>query len=84
MTASNGTPAGSTARERTEGSAPKGATEERPDPEEASAEPADPEATPTDVAEKPGSDAVPHEHADALADEWGEESFPSSDPPAHY
>lgn len=39
---------------------------------------------PSDVAEKPGSDAVSHEHADELADEWGEESFPSSDPPAHY
>lgn len=39
---------------------------------------------PTDVAEKPGSDAVSHDHADALVDEWGEESFPGSDPPAHY
>ncbi|MFD5601293.1 hypothetical protein ACFWHR_14705 [Leucobacter sp. NPDC058333] len=37
-----------------------------------------------DVAEKPGSDSVSHEHADALADEWGEDSFPNSDPPAHY
>lgn len=37
-----------------------------------------------DVAEKPGSTAVSHEHADELADEWGEESFPGSDPPAHY
>lgn len=25
-----------------------------------------------------------HDHDDALADEWGDESFPSSDPPAHY
>ncbi|MBK0419030.1 NAD-dependent epimerase/dehydratase family protein [Leucobacter sp. CSA1] len=40
--------------------------------------------TPEDVAEKPGSRAVPHERADELADEWGEESFPGSDPPAHY
>jgi len=39
---------------------------------------------PTDVAEKPGSSTVSHEHADELADEWGEESFPGSDPPAHY
>lgn len=37
-----------------------------------------------DIAEKPGSSKVPHEHADQLADEWGEESFPGSDPPAHY
>lgn len=42
------------------------------------------EAIPNDVAEKPGSDEVSHQHADELADEWGEESFPSSDPPAHY
>lgn len=42
------------------------------------------EAIPNDVAEKPGSDKVSHQHADELADEWGEESFPSSDPPAHY
>ena len=37
-----------------------------------------------DVAEKPGSDRVSHDHEDELVDEWGEESFPSSDPPAHY
>ncbi|WP_336660409.1 hypothetical protein [Leucobacter sp. USHLN153] len=37
-----------------------------------------------DVAERPGSADVPHDHADELADEWGEESFPGSDPPAHY
>ena len=24
------------------------------------------------------------EHKDRIADEWGDESFPSSDPPAHY
>jgi len=39
---------------------------------------------PTDVAEKPGTKMVSHDHADELADEWGEESFPGSDPPAHY
>lgn len=37
-----------------------------------------------DVAERPGSTKVAREHADDLADEWGEESFPGSDPPAHY
>lgn len=37
-----------------------------------------------DIAEKPGSSKTAHEHADRLADEWGEESFPGSDPPAHY
>lgn len=37
-----------------------------------------------DVAEHPGSTEVPQEHADELADEWGRESFPASDPPAHY
>lgn len=43
---------------------------------------ADPERD--DPAETPGSSRVDHEHADELADEWGEESFPASDPPAHY
>lgn len=37
-----------------------------------------------DVAERPGSGATDHEHADKLVDEWSEDSFPSSDPPAHY
>ncbi len=37
-----------------------------------------------DVAERPGSTHVDPEHADELVDEWGEESFPGSDPPAHY
>ncbi|MFV0432516.1 MAG: hypothetical protein ACK5LO_00830 [Leucobacter sp.] len=46
--------------------------------------PPDSEEAPTDVAEKPGSTEVSHDHADELADEWGEESFPGSDPPAHY
>ena len=40
--------------------------------------------TPDDVAEHPGSTHVDHDHADELADEWGKESFPGSDPPAHY
>lgn len=37
-----------------------------------------------DVAERPGTSTADHDHADKLADEWGEESFPGSDPPAHY
>lgn len=45
-----------------------------------------------DQAERPGTTAddekLAHDkllaHDDELADEWGEESFPSSDPPAHY
>lgn len=36
----------------------------------------------------PESDAPEHDAVyygeDALADEWGDESFPASDPPAHY
>ncbi|NLA64697.1 MAG: hypothetical protein GX862_01950 [Leucobacter sp.] len=43
-----------------------------------------PDEAPVDVAERPGDSQVSHEHADELADEWGEESFPGSDPPAHY
>lgn len=43
-----------------------------------------PDEAANDVAERPGTTQVPHEHADELADEWGEDSFPSSDPPAHY
>lgn len=42
------------------------------------------EETPDDVAEHPGSTHNDHDHADELADEWGKESFPGSDPPAHY
>lgn len=30
------------------------------------------------------ADKAEHDHDDALADEWGKESFPGSDPPAHY
>lgn len=30
------------------------------------------------------ADKAEHDHDDALADEWGKESFPSSDPPGHY
>ncbi|MBL3686276.1 hypothetical protein D3248_04835 [Leucobacter zeae] len=37
-----------------------------------------------DVAERPGSTAVDPDHADEVADEWGEGSFPASDPPSHY
>ncbi len=43
-----------------------------------------PEEAPTDVAEQPGHTRTSKERADELADEWGEESFPGSDPPAHY
>lgn len=38
----------------------------------------------TDVAETPGTDKITREQEEELADEWGKESFPSSDPPAHY
>lgn len=37
-----------------------------------------------DVAERPGTSSVDPEHEDELVTEWGEESFPASDPPAHY
>lgn len=43
-----------------------------------------PEEARDDVAERPGTDNVSKEHEDALVDEWEEESFPGSDPPAHY
>lgn len=43
-----------------------------------------PEEKPDDIAERPGSTNIPAQHADELADEWGKESFPGSDPPAHY
>jgi hypothetical protein len=43
-----------------------------------------PDEARSDIAEKPGSTKVSHQHADELADEWGDESFPGSDPPAHY
>lgn len=55
------------------------ATENQPDDEQQKSD-----KIPTDVAEKPGSDKVSHEREDELVDEWGEESFPGSDPPAHY
>ncbi|WP_336660762.1 NAD-dependent epimerase/dehydratase family protein [Leucobacter sp. USHLN153] len=32
----------------------------------------------------PNAERAAHDHDDALADEWGEESFPGSDPPGHY
>lgn len=48
-------------------------------------EPTDiPEAAPHDAAERPGTSQSSHDHDDELADEWGRESFPGSDPPAHY
>ena len=43
-----------------------------------------PDESARDVAERPGDTDVEHQHADEIADEWGEESFPASDPPAHY
>ncbi|NLB47446.1 MAG: hypothetical protein GX814_06900 [Microbacteriaceae bacterium] len=43
-----------------------------------------PDEAPVDVAERPGNTNTSHQHDDELADEWGEESFPGSDPPAHY
>lgn len=43
-----------------------------------------PEEVPLDVAERPGDTSNDHDHADEVADEWGRESFPGSDPPAHY
>lgn len=43
-----------------------------------------PEEAPRDVAERPGDTSVDKKHADEVADEWGKESFPGSDPPAHY
>lgn len=30
------------------------------------------------------AETAAHRHDDELADEWGDESFPSSDPPANY
>lgn len=43
-----------------------------------------PEEAREDLAEKPGTEAVDKEHEDELVDEWEDESFPASDPPAHY
>ncbi|MGZ1490051.1 hypothetical protein [Brevibacterium sediminis] len=43
-----------------------------------------PEEAKGDVAEKPGTDSASKQHEDELVDEWEEESFPASDPPAHY
>jgi len=31
-----------------------------------------------------GDEQARHDHDDELADEWGRESFPASDPPADY
>ena len=55
------------------------------DPEAGSgSEPGPDTDRPDDVAEKPGTSNVSPDHEDELVDEWGEESFPGSDPPAHY
>ncbi|MGO1909423.1 hypothetical protein [Brevibacterium linens] len=43
-----------------------------------------PEDAKDDVAERPGTDSASIQHKDNLVDEWEEESFPASDPPAHY
>ncbi|HLS32119.1 MAG TPA: hypothetical protein VK039_00885 [Brevibacterium sp.] len=43
-----------------------------------------PQVAPHDHAERPGTAESAHDHDDELADEWGRESFPGSDPPAHY
>ena len=43
-----------------------------------------PEGARDDVAEKPGTDSASKEKEDELVDEWEEESFPASDPPAYY
>ncbi|WP_349826999.1 hypothetical protein [Brevibacterium litoralis] len=40
--------------------------------------------TPDDDSERDSEEQAEHDHDDALADEWGDESFPSSDPPGHY
>ena len=40
--------------------------------------------TPDDIAERPGTSQATHQSQEDLVDEWGEESFPASDPPAHY
>lgn len=43
-----------------------------------------PETARDDLAEKPGTDSVGREREEELVDEWEEDSFPASDPPAHY
>ena len=43
-----------------------------------------PEEAKDDIAEKPGTASASMQHKDNLVDEWEEESFPASDPPAHY
>ena len=53
-------------------------SEDEKDPKAAS------EGASDDVAEKPGTDSASKDKEDALVDEWEEESFPASDPPAHY
>jgi UDP-glucose 4-epimerase len=40
--------------------------------------------TPQDKAERPGADNATKQEQDELVDEWVDDSFPTSDPPAHY
>lgn len=54
-----------------------------PDAAEETASPQAPVGTTADAA-GPDSRRRRGDHDDALADEWGEESFPGSDPPANY
>ncbi|WP_035280723.1 hypothetical protein [Brevibacterium album] len=57
----------------------------RPPQDEQRREDAAPEqAQAAEIDEALASASTDREHDDALADEWGEESFPGSDPPANY
>lgn len=42
------------------------------------------EETDTAAANRLDAEAAAHQHDDERADEWEEESFPASDPPANY
>ncbi|MGP6174939.1 hypothetical protein [Corynebacterium sp. A21] len=57
-------------------------------PVEANPTESDPKPRPQDSSssesERPGTDEISRQHDDELVDEWGEESFPASDPPAHF
>ncbi|WP_336662548.1 NAD-dependent epimerase/dehydratase family protein [Leucobacter sp. USHLN154] len=69
------------------GATPLGADADAVD--ETPAIPADPDAAAEGGSEAPESASsaarrLRGEHDDALADEWGEESFPGSDPPSNY
>lgn len=37
-----------------------------------------------DAAQAEEARRIRHDHDDAEADEWGDESFPASDPPSNY